>query len=129
MDKQEKIQKENALEEIKEIFSQCIKCGMCKSLCPVFAVLREEHLSPRGHSSLALKKVFTDSFFQCSLCKLCEEKCPLKLKICDGILKAREVLSLEGKNLKQNKEMIEKVRKKGNPFGGEKSKEDKLYCC
>ncbi len=129
MKEQNKIQSKNAIEEAKEIFSSCIKCGMCKSICPVFSVLREEHLSPRGHSSLAIKNVFTDSFFHCTLCKACEEKCPIKLKICDAIIKIRESLSLEEKNIKENKEMIKKVRETGNPFGGEKSSGDKLYCC
>ena len=43
--------------------------------------------------------------------------------------KAREFLVLEEKGLATNKEMIEAIRKTGNPFGGEKVDPDKLYCC
>ncbi len=127
--KQQKIESMNALEEASELLEKCIKCGMCKSLCPVFKILKEEEVSPRGHSILLTNKILQESIFQCNLCKACERKCPLNLKICDAIVKARESLSLEEKNIKTNKEMIENVRKSGNPFGGKKPTGDKLYCC
>jgi heterodisulfide reductase subunit C len=75
-------------------------------------------------------KIIDKIVFQCNLCKACEEKCPLNLKICDAIRKAREVLVLEGNELKENEPMIENIRKTGNPFGGGDVKDpDKLYCC
>ncbi|MEM4331099.1 MAG: (Fe-S)-binding protein [Candidatus Pacearchaeota archaeon] len=123
------VREENALEEASELLETCIKCGMCKSLCPVFKVLKEEEYSPRGHSILITEKILSKSFFKCTMCKACEYKCPLNLKICDAILKVRESMSLKNKNTKENEEMIEKIRKTGNPFGGEIAKGDKLYCC
>lgn len=126
---QEKIESLNAIEEASEILENCIKCGMCKSLCPVFKILKEESISPRGHSILLQNKILQETLFQCNLCKACEQKCPLNLKICDAILKARESISISKKNIKGNNEMIEKVRKTGNPFGGEEPQGDKLYCC
>jgi Fe-S oxidoreductase len=126
---QQKIESSNALEEASELLEKCIKCGMCKSLCPVFKVLKEENISPRGHSILLTDKILQESIFKCNLCKACEKKCPLDLKICSAILKAREALSLQEKNIKTNKEMIQNVRKTGNPFGGKKPEGDKLYCC
>lgn len=128
---QDKIEAENLINEIQEILEPCVKCGMCKSLCPVFKILREEAYSPRGHAILLNEKIIEKIVFECNLCKACEEKCPLNLKICDAIKKAREVLVLKGKELSQNKEMIENIRKTGNPFGNAKDldKKDKLYCC
>lgn len=129
--KQDKIHAKNLIEEISEILEPCIKCGMCKSLCPVFKTLREEEVSPRGKATLISQKKLDKILFQCNLCKACEEKCPLNLKICDAILKGREAMVLKGKGLKQNREMIKNVRKSGNPFpekNGEKD-DDKLYCC
>jgi len=128
---QEKIEAENLINEIQEILEPCVKCGMCKSLCPVFKILREEAFSPRGHAILLNDKIIEKIVFECNLCKACEERCPLNLKICDAIKKAREVLVLKGKELSQNKEMIENIRKTGNPFGSAKDldKKDKLYCC
>ena len=130
MKEQDKIEMNNILEEIHEIFEPCIKCGMCKSLCPVFKVLREENTSPRGHAIKLSEKMLDKAVYECNLCKACEKKCPLNLKICDGIRKAREVLVLKGKGLASNEEMIENVRATGNPFGKDASKTaDKLYCC
>lgn len=127
--KQEKIEAENLIEEASQIFENCIRCGMCKSLCPVFKALREESSSPRGHSILLSDKSLDKIVFQCNLCKACELKCPLEIKICEGILKAREALVLKGKGLKENEEMIENIRKTGNPFGKDGKNKDKLYCC
>ncbi len=120
----------NVLEEIGEILSPCIKCGMCKSICPVFAVLREEKTSPRGHSIMLQEKIVNELVMKCTLCKACEKRCPLNLKICDAMKKAREVLILGEDELKSNKEMVKNIREKGTPFSdsGEKNP-DKLYCC
>jgi Fe-S oxidoreductase len=126
---QQKIEIFNSIEESSELLEKCIKCGMCKSLCPVFKALKEEEISPRGHSILITNKIIQENLFKCNLCKACEQKCPLNLKICDAILKAREALTLQDKNLKTNEEMIQNVRKKGNPFGDKKPEGDKLYCC
>lgn len=128
--KQDLIEANNLLEEVQEILEPCVKCGMCKSICPVFKTLREEAVSPRGKVILLSDKVLDKIIFQCNLCKGCEEKCPLDIKVCDAIRKAREAMVLKGKGLKSNKEMIENVRKTGNPFGKMTEKDkDKLYCC
>lgn len=124
------IEAKNAMEEVKEILAPCIKCGMCKSLCPVFKTIKKEELSPRGHSIMLNEGILNDLVYQCNLCKACEQKCPLNLKICDAIKKARESLVLSGKELKSNREMIESVRKTGSPFTKDgKIDPDKLYCC
>ena len=125
----DKIHAENLVNEIQEIVEPCITCGMCKALCPVFKVLREEAKSPRGKTILLNNKVIDKIVFECTLCKACEQKCPLNLEICKAIQKARQVLVLRGKPLKQNKEMIENIKKTGNPFGNNPEKSDKLYCC
>ncbi|MFA4960378.1 MAG: 4Fe-4S dicluster domain-containing protein [Candidatus Pacearchaeota archaeon] len=130
MTKQLDIETNNLIEEVREVLSPCIKCGMCKSLCPVFKSLREESVSPRGKAILLSEKTLDKIVFQCNLCKACEEKCPLNLKICEAIRKAREAMVLSKKELKENKEMIENIRNTGNPFGKNTIKEDgKLYCC
>lgn len=120
----------NAMNEVREILSPCIKCGMCKSLCPVFKTLKLEEISPRGHAIMLNENILNELVFKCNLCKACEAKCPLNLKICDAMKRAREALVLDGKGLKSNEEMIEAIRKTGNPFGTEgKVDPDKLYCC
>lgn len=127
---QDKIRAQNLLEEASEELEKCIRCGMCKSLCPVFKILREETVSPRGKSIILSEKLLDEVLFKCNLCKACEEKCPLGVKVCDAILKGREAMVLKGKELPQNKEMIENTREFGNPIGEIKEGEEgKLYCC
>jgi Fe-S oxidoreductase len=127
---QDKIEAGNLLEEVTEILEPCISCGMCKSLCPVFKVLREEGVSPRGHAIVLSDKVLDKVLFQCNLCKGCEVRCPLNVKVCDAVKKGREAMALKGKGLKSNEEMIENIRKTGNPFGKMTDKDkEKLYCC
>ena len=112
--KQDLIEANNLLEEVVEILEPCIKCGMCKSLCPVFRVLREELVSPRGKAIILSDKVLDNVVFECNLCKGCEQKCPLNVKICDAIRKAREAMVLKGKGLKLNEKMMKGIRKDGN---------------
>ena len=127
---QDKIESENLLEEASEIVSKCIQCGMCKSLCPVFKILREEQFSPRGKAIILSDKTLDKVVFECTLCRACEQKCPLNIKVCDAILKAREASVARGQGLKGNAEMIDNIQKTGNPFGKDDSKnKEKLYCC
>jgi len=52
-----KIEADNLIEEASEIFDSCVKCGMCKAICPMFKVLREEQYSGRGKAVLVSDKV------------------------------------------------------------------------
>jgi glycolate oxidase iron-sulfur subunit len=110
------IEEKNAKEEIIEITEKCIKCGLCKELCPVFKILREEQISPRGHAILLNHKIIEDMVYQCSLCKACEEKCPIDVKLCTAIRKARKILNLKGKENEKNKELVKKISEKKNPY-------------
>ena len=125
----DKIEANNLMEEASGIFDSCIKCGLCKSLCPVFKTLKEEQVSARGKAIIISDKTMDKIVFECTLCKGCEQKCPLGIKVCDAVRKAREAMVLKGKGLKSNEEMIENVRKFGNPFGKGDISQDKLYCC
>lgn len=124
------VEAENAKGEVEEIIEKCVKCGLCKSLCPVFKIVREETISPRGKVLILEKDIYDKIVYECSLCKACEEKCPLGLKLCDAFRKARKVLVESGKETKENKEMIRNIRRDGNPFGKVSGKKiGKLYCC
>jgi len=112
----EKIEINNAREEILEIAEKCNKCGLCKEICPVMRALREEALGPRGHMILFSNKIFEKQVFDCSLCKACEEKCPLDIKVCEAIKKARVVLNLRNKDHPANKEILKKIKNKENPY-------------
>ena len=123
------VEVENAIDEIREIIEKCINCGMCKSLCPVFGIIREEAISPRGKISVLKKDIYDKIMYKCSFCKACEEKCPLNLKLCEAFKKARLVLVASQKETDANKKMIANIRQDGNPFGKEKGKAKELFCC
>lgn len=110
------IEQSNAKEEIIEIVEKCIKCGLCKELCPVLKVLREEQYSPRGHAILLSNKIYDKILFDCTLCKACEEKCPLSLKLCTAIRKSRQVLNLKEKEHPENAKMLKRATEGKNPY-------------
>ena len=118
------VESENAKEEAKEIVEKCIKCGLCKELCPVFKIMREEHFSPRGKVIMFDNDNFEKVVYDCTLCKSCEKKCPMDLKLCDAFIKVRRALVSEKKEFPENKEMIENLNKSGNIFGVKEEVED-----
>ncbi|MDP1728670.1 MAG: 4Fe-4S dicluster domain-containing protein [archaeon] len=110
------IAEKNAKEEITEIVEKCIKCGLCKELCPVFKILREEQYSPRGQAILLSHRVIEDLVYKCSLCRACEEKCPLNIQLCTAIRKARQIMNLKNKEPEKNKKMLKKIEDGENPY-------------
>jgi Fe-S oxidoreductase len=112
----------------KRKFKDCSHCGMCKSICPVYKVFLKEKHSPRGKVLLLEKDKLDGVFFLCTTCGACTEVCPVDCEL--PVKVVRRYLQEEGKQTKVNKEMIEKVRKHGNPFGDGKVTSSKdLYCC
>ena len=116
----------------EEIFSvkiseECVKCGLCNQ-CPVFLATRNEGFSSRARASLEIKD--RDVFYTCTLCRLCEEICPVGVKVTDRIIRFRNILVKIGAVPEKSMEMVEKVRKHGNPFGVVKGKEVvDWHCC
>lgn len=118
------IETENAKEEIKEIVEKCFRCGLCRSLCPVLKVMKQEQYSPRGKAIILDNGFFEKIVYECSLCKACEIQCPLNLKLCVAFIKAREVLVNQKREIPENVEMIKNLNKTGNIFGVEEKKEE-----
>jgi glycolate oxidase iron-sulfur subunit len=110
------IEEKNIREDIIEIFEKCNKCGLCKELCPVFRILREEQTSPRGQSILLSNRIFSELVYQCTLCKACEEKCPFNLKICRAMKRARQILAIKGEDPESLKKILKKVENKENAY-------------
>ncbi len=107
---------------------KCVKCGICKSVCPVYKELLDERFSPRGIHTIEDENITDKAFYFCTLCKACEKVCPAKVKMEFSAARAKISKKMQ---TTANKEMIKHVKEVGNPFGklekGEQPK--KLYCC
>jgi len=110
------IEAENAKQEIKELISGCIKCGLCKAECPVFKILLEETFSPRGKILILEEEVYDKILYSCSLCKACEKSCPVGLKLSEIFRKVRVVLASKKEN-KKAKQILKNVQESGNIYG------------
>ena len=111
------IESDNAKEEVKDIIEKCIKCGKCNLFCPVLKVMREEQYSPRGKAIILGEGNFEKIVYDCTLCKACEKQCPMDIKLCSAIIKARQVLVEQKKEIPENKEMAKNLDKIGNIYG------------
>ena len=70
------------------ISDDCLKCGKCKPVCPIFTITGDEATSPRGfidllgsydRGELELDKNTKDIFDSCFLCTNCTDICPNNL--------------------------------------------------
>ena len=102
------------LEPLKEIADKCVRCGICQSVCPVFAEIQKEAAVARGKVSLIKKLLFTETEYsgkfstyllQCLGCGACTENCPNGVKADELILAARGLL-VEKKGLSLPKWVI-----------------------
>ncbi len=75
----------NNIFDFTEVSDACIKCGKCKSVCPIFEITHDETTSPRGfidllgaykRDELELDKTAKDIFESCFLCTSCVDTCP-----------------------------------------------------
>ncbi len=96
---------------LAEELERCVRCGTCRTVCPVFASIQREPASARGRISLikgyvdgeiAISQRYLKSIKECTLCGACAENCPNGVDIPEAVLSAR----------------IESVEKRGLPSLG-----------
>ncbi|MEW6328593.1 MAG: LUD domain-containing protein [Candidatus Micrarchaeota archaeon] len=116
----------------------CINCGACDNACPSYHQLAEFFGFERAGGKGLISHVIADErdennlrAYLCLACSGCKEDCPAKIDIPLLIKKLRARMAKNGFELETNRQMVENVRKYGNPFGeieeGEIPKN--LYCC
>jgi glycolate oxidase iron-sulfur subunit len=85
---------------------RCLKCGLCRSVCPVFAEVMDESACARGKIALVeavsedripVSRIFTDRLSKCLNCKSCMEACPSGIKVDELVLAARAEIFREGR--------------------------------
>ena len=78
-----------------------------------------------------MRKALEGGSFTCTLCGACSQNCPMKIELAEKIKEIRALQNDDGIQSLANKEMLEKIKKEGNPFGKNEENKipDKLYCC
>ncbi|MEA1961588.1 MAG: (Fe-S)-binding protein [Bacillota bacterium] len=75
---------------VKEQLMKCVRCGKCRSVCPVFTEIRNETAAPRGHVFMVqmLKEGKVDPvpevyerLANCLMCETCSVNCPSGIDI------------------------------------------------
>jgi len=89
------------LRELEEQLMACMRCGLCQSVCPLFAETGRESDVARGKLALLdglLQGMFKDPggvnerLMRCLLCGSCAANCPSGVKVLDIFIKARAIL-------------------------------------
>ena len=87
------------IDKVKE----CSKCGICRSVCPVFLEIRDEVMSPRGRISLleallegglSYSERYVDTIRSCIKCTRCSSVCPSGISVERIIQSARDLLAV-----------------------------------
>jgi len=90
------------LKELDDQLVNCMKCGMCQAVCPLFAQTGLESDVTRGKLALLdglASEIIKDpegvneKLQRCLLCGTCEKNCPSGVRVLDIFLKARAILT------------------------------------
>jgi len=85
------------IDEIKD----CSKCGICRAVCPIFFIVNDEVMSPRGRVSLveamlegnlSISDRYIDTIRTCIKCTRCADVCPSGVRPEKIVQSAREML-------------------------------------
>ncbi|MBI1911859.1 MAG: (Fe-S)-binding protein [Deltaproteobacteria bacterium] len=73
------------LSDLKDELEKCVRCGTCRSVCPVFRVAGREPSAARGKLTLiesymkgeiGLTETYLKHLKECTLCGACRQNCP-----------------------------------------------------
>ncbi|WP_264983260.1 (Fe-S)-binding protein [Pseudodesulfovibrio portus] len=89
-------------QELDDQLVNCMKCGMCQAVCPVFAQSGKEADVTRGklallegltHEMLTDPEGVNEKLNRCLLCGTCQSNCPSGVSVMDIFLKARAIMT------------------------------------
>ena len=119
----------------KEI-EQCIRCGFCQAVCPVYETTFRPAYSARGRM-LLLKEVMegtipplkelADPFYNCTTCQACTYSCPARIKVVKVVEGARKKLYEADFTPAPLLGMRDNILQTGNVFAGAQKERIELY--
>jgi len=89
------------VKELEDQLMVCMRCGLCQSVCPIYAETGREADVARGKLALLdglIREMFknpegvSERLGRCLLCGSCAANCPSGVKVLDIFLKARAIL-------------------------------------
>ncbi len=104
---------------------KCVRCGTCRSVCPIFEQTGWESASSRGrmlvahgiYHGLEADQDVLNSLNTCTTCGLCEQMCPSGASPTQIVQNARHHLVLKGKMTDSQAALRDEATSKGNPLG------------
>ncbi len=99
------------LPPVKEQIMKCVRCGKCRSVCPVFAEMKTEIVAPRGHVFMVQMlrdgvvkptSEVSDHLTNCLMCETCSVNCPSGIDIHDLNAAARSYIYDHNKSLSKD---------------------------
>ncbi|MEN6463521.1 MAG: (Fe-S)-binding protein, partial [Syntrophomonas sp.] len=101
------------LPPVKEQIMKCVRCGKCRSVCPVFTEIKNETAAPRGHvfmvGMLRDGKVdpsqdLYERLARCLMCETCTINCPSGIDVHELNAAARSYIYEKNPNM--GKELV-----------------------
>jgi len=86
----------NAKNEVSELLDKSLTSASINSLDPVFRIIRDEVVSPRGQLLILKAGIFDSVLFQASLCGVADVLSPTSVDYSKIIRKARKALVEDG---------------------------------
>ncbi len=110
--------------------NKCVRCGTCRSVCPVFEEMGWESSNTRGRimimkslqDGLKANADAVDSLNTCTTCGICTENCPAGVNPVDLIESARQELVSRGVMTAAQSELSQNIFSSGNTFGDSSSR-------
>ncbi|MCS3923920.1 (Fe-S)-binding protein [Methanosalsum natronophilum] len=115
MSQQEKLESSSIL--------KCVRCGTCRSVCPVFEEIGWESKTARGRmllgqglieNELEVDEELLESLNMCTTCGICEEKCPAGAAPPKIVETARQMLVDKGHHTNSQEKLYNNTMEYGN---------------
>ncbi len=104
---------------------KCVRCGACRSVCPVLEEIRWESAGPRGRMLVAhgisqgldVDTDVLDSLNTCMTCGMCKQMCPAGANPISVIENTRRQLVMRGEMTEAQRKLNERIIQSGNSLG------------